>query len=290
MTTSTKQYSIHSGKDNWYTVNIAFNKKPVPAEFSIKFNHTVAPKAISFQQAADEALLDVANTFNHLHLGLSGGLDSEFIAEVLYRNKIPFTPIIGVSPLNNDYRFALHWCQQHNIKPIVFDYVKERDALLGHCFKFLKDFPCNADAGALTSYLYQIASANNGYLLVAEPTLPLRTTDFYEPITDFYTVILEQFILNLLASPLTSILFWTPELVLSAAQELDTALDDPSARAKLYNVPYRPKVSSEYQRVFDLATVNKINNITNFVDYSESPEIGWQRNTLIDLLSLNSGL
>jgi hypothetical protein len=284
-------HSISSGKDNWYTVNIEFNKKPVPTKFSVEFNHTTRPKDIPFQQAADEAILDIASKFTNLHLGLSGGLDSEFIAEVLYRNKIPFTPIIGASPLNNDYRFALHWCKQHNITPITFDYVKERDLLLGHCFSFLKKFPSNADAGALTSYLQQITLNNNGHLLVAEPTLPLRTVDFYEPITDFFTVIVEQFLLNLMQAPLTSVLFWTPELVLSAARELDVTLDDPSARAKLYNIPYRPKVSSDFQRVFDLDTVGKINNITRFTDYSEAEEIGWTKSELIDKLTLTkSGL
>lgn len=63
---------------------------------------------------------------NHITLLLSGGIDSEFIAQVLFAAKIKFTPVIyewidnvGVCQNEFDIKWARQFCVERNINPIV---------------------------------------------------------------------------------------------------------------------------------------------------------------------------
>jgi hypothetical protein len=70
------------------------------------------------------AKLIAKETNKPLFLGLSGGVDSEIIADYLIKNNIPFTALIvkyGDGENFHDFKFAEEYCNKHNIKTYVIN-------------------------------------------------------------------------------------------------------------------------------------------------------------------------
>lgn len=61
--------------------------------------------------------------YDNLYVAMSGGIDSEFVAQTFLDLGIPFKPIIfRVSDLNElDIWWAFKWCRDNSIEPVVVD-------------------------------------------------------------------------------------------------------------------------------------------------------------------------
>ena len=90
--------------------------------FDINFNLTRSVQKLSFQDASDYTANLISKKYDKLHLCFSGGLDSEFVAKVLIRNNILFTPIILLTQYNElESWYAYKFCNDNKLTPIILD-------------------------------------------------------------------------------------------------------------------------------------------------------------------------
>jgi asparagine synthetase B (glutamine-hydrolysing) len=116
------------GKNKW--VNLTFDGLPQrlsKENFQIEFTSTT-DRTISFQQACAESAHEIWDTYRRIHISLSGGCDSECVANSFYDNQVPFTPvIISLGDQNrHDIKFALKWCEKRNIQPVVLEFTLDQ--------------------------------------------------------------------------------------------------------------------------------------------------------------------
>ena len=110
-------HEILDGFNKWYTVTANVQKKPMASTLSMTFNH-LSVATMSFQDAADDAAIKFSKLHSNIYIGLSGGADSEFVADVFLRNNIPFTAIVATTPHSLEYLFALEWCNRKKVEPV----------------------------------------------------------------------------------------------------------------------------------------------------------------------------
>ena len=278
------------GHKNWFDINVTLNPVGVRSFFSVTFNQTTPTTIMPFQEAADYTANKIANDYNNLYVGLSGGLDSEFVACVLLRNKIQFTPIIAKFDLAIDeYSYALAWCDKHNIVPVIVELETNDQKLLMFSTNIIKNLNLRVRASFISAYLAKIVSEKNGHLITGEATVTPRTgnTDT-DVIGNKFKANHRQFIVDLVfpnQHP-SGFLFYTPEILLSTIINLDTSINDPLARTKLYEwVSYRPK-TLVWPPPFPIEQYisNNIANQYNLHQFSNIEEQTWNKDELINLL------
>jgi hypothetical protein len=278
------------GENNWYELTLEVNTNK-PSVFTVKFNHT-SINDINFQAAADIAARNIANEHDNLFIGLSGGVDSEFVANVFLRNNIKFTPIIAIMPKSHEHYHAFYWCYKNNITPIVCDLNNELDCLRETAVNMLKKFPTHdVIFGTITAYIIEKAKKLGGIAVISEPDITPKDSsktvpyNFNLPIGNILDTDLAGHVSDLLFNDSISFLWRTPELVLSTARELNPLINFDIARAELYQVPYRPKylqVETTYLTQNDLNTMYRVFQLNS---YSRVPNIKWTRDELISILS-----
>lgn len=287
--------NFSGGHNHWWSAHIELLNNKVSL-FDIKFNHSTI-KSITFQDACDHAAKLLDKKYNKLYLAMSGGLDSSFVAEVLYRNNISFTPIIAriLSTDDNpnyDYFYAMHWCEQHNIQPMVISYEVDDQRLITQTIKLFKKINHFTNGIVILDLLEQVEKLN-GNLIVGDPVLPKGTTgtEYHNPIgsdfdTDWYAYLVEIF--GKKDTHPGGFFFYTPEILHGVADEIDISLNESAAKTKLYNIPYRPKTWPV--PAISQATLDKLCHL-----YSVTNEFGicnkiWNKKELIDQLIKPSGL
>jgi len=86
-------------------------------DFDVKFNIT-GFSDISFADALEQVCSELKQ-MGDLYLGLSGGMDSEFICRVLHKHGVKFEPIITLYNNKEESDFAVSLCEELGIEPIV---------------------------------------------------------------------------------------------------------------------------------------------------------------------------
>ena len=98
--------------------------------FIVNYDPIITPLLDFKEECIIAAKNAVSYNVNNLHIAvmMSGGIDSQFVAESLFLANIPFTCVIG--RLQNksgeifnkhDYEYAERWCQEHNIDKVYCD-------------------------------------------------------------------------------------------------------------------------------------------------------------------------
>ena len=234
------------GEKGWLTAS----QKIVDATvcLDLKANIKADPTQTDFHKQSDRVACHIANSFPSIPcLALSGGLDSEYVAETLKRNKIDFTPIIlKINNLNEpEFKYAEEWCSKNNILPHVVNISPEK--LLARLQVSIRDeFLTTNLGGFINVYLADYAKAKfDSYLITGsgDPTTnpygvyseepPLNT--FYYWDVDLMTDILRP---GQHAHPFIS---YNPNMLYSYMYNYDTTLPEQKAKSKLYQIPYREK-------------------------------------------------
>jgi len=106
-------------ENNWFDDNLKNRLYDHTLDYKITITpHKFTP--LSFHDAAKQTALKIASKYDNLHIGLSGGLDSEYVAVCLHELKIPFKCIIGICRGNEiESAYAFKICKKLNIEPIV---------------------------------------------------------------------------------------------------------------------------------------------------------------------------
>jgi len=230
------------GHTNWY--NVSLTDRQTYNEFALKFNLSTPTAVMEFDQAADYTAQLIHRNYKNLHLALSGGLDSEFVANVLLRNQIPFTPVIVAFKKTQDHYYALEWCRTNNITPLILDFDEDEIDYIKYCHATTKQYRIYSVSNLMGCYIANLIKDFGGHLITGDPTIPGLTQDYNEPAGNMYQVYWFEFLVGLVHPDQHpgGFFFYTPEMALSYATHVDTTLNDASARCKLYQtVAYRPK-------------------------------------------------
>jgi hypothetical protein len=112
-------------RDNWIDISWdGLQRRKQKENLRVIFNQK-ADKIAPFDQVCDQTAQEIYNQHKNLYVALSGGCDSENVANTFYRNKIPFTPIILIYDNVNhqdqmlESWYAIQWCKKHNIEPWI---------------------------------------------------------------------------------------------------------------------------------------------------------------------------
>ena len=111
------------GKNQW--IKMRFNRNYHEPFLDSDMDAYMVPTAPAILKdittASNEVAQDIAGSYNNLFLGMSGGIDSEWIAKTLHRNGIPFTPIIYEAEdlMSSDTWWSRKWCAENGYQPVI---------------------------------------------------------------------------------------------------------------------------------------------------------------------------
>ena len=189
-----------------------------------------------FQAAADYTARCLAKKYSKLHLGFSGGLDSEFVGEVFVRNNIPFVPVILDCEMTKlESSRAFEWCDSKSIEPYVIEYPDNEKLVLdiirlGHSIQ---------ETPGISIFPMIIDEFIPGADLVTGFGEPFHNGDI---IGDILEIESHDFYLEANTNHPGAFFSYTPELFFSLIQEVDCTLDTQTAKSNLYGIPNRPKL------------------------------------------------
>jgi len=223
------------GHNDWFSVSVD------GPQFQVEFNRRASKLYKNFDDAADNAAQLLYKEWGHqpLYLALSGGVDSEFVARILLKNKIPFTPVIlKIDSLNAiESQFALTWCDQNNITPVILNYTTQD---LNNSFKLffpkmlkIKHYHCTP---MLTIYKYIETQGGHCIYCAGDINLDSDRKEFFHYHYDFIPNIVD------VGKHPTSFFMYTPELALSYINQFNPAQPEQHNKLGFYQVEPRSKI------------------------------------------------
>jgi len=156
-------YMVGSGSGDTWNVDI----KPPSGPVKSYFEETLTSMEYVY-----------ANKTGKIQLLFSGGLDSEFVARILLQLKMDFEIVIirltrpnDVDFNHHESKYAFEFCEQHRIKPIVYDLDFMKLVESGKHREIAESVECCAVAVASTLY---VASQLDGFTLMGNDPPYLR--------------------------------------------------------------------------------------------------------------------
>ena len=228
--------------------------------FNATFNIESPVSTMSFNDAADYTANLIAHKYDNLHVCFSGGLDSEYVATVLCRNKIPFTPVILLTPNNAEIWYAFKFCKFNNLTPVVFDF-SSKTGLTNNFSQILLNAYQIASAIKLPIVEALISNVVSKLLPDSSATVitgcgePLRMSDhFDDPIGDVFEIWDRDCYLNLEYGDRHPGAFFTftPEIFKAMITDIDYTLNSQLAKSKLYGLSERAKSYSVFEYTKDI--------------------------------------
>lgn len=118
------------GKDKWLRYHFNGNDTRLNDKdnLSVSFSTPSSPtRILDFRTACQQAAEEIYSSLNgrKLFVSMSGGCDSETVANTFFQLKIPFTPIIhetyylGLEAYYADTWWAKRWCKSAGLTPII---------------------------------------------------------------------------------------------------------------------------------------------------------------------------
>jgi hypothetical protein len=178
---------------------------------------------------------------------------------VLYRNQIPFTPVIfTVEDLNElDVWWAFEWCKEHNIKPHVINYNVARFSkeLIANSEKYgIRNFPGSLAISLVAKYADTIGakmisgSGNHTHwpdLVLAQmqenDSASYSYNDYRVKEVGYYAHLPEVLSHQLNPNHPFSFYNWNPQIMYSYIYEYDLNQNSEQNKARLMACPKRPK-------------------------------------------------
>lgn len=208
--------------------------------FCLKVNNHSSHVYTDFGDATDYTANLLLSEWNNkpLYLALSGGLDSECVANSLVRNRIPFTPVIlKIGDVNRlETWYAEYWCYANNITPLVIEYTS--NSFAAKCRQFAKKSIHLRNFFQTAVYiLYEKVEQLGGYCINAAGDINLdsETGKFYCQSLDFASDLLGY-------NHPSSFFMYTPEIALSYINQFNEKLGEQYNKLRFYGVTPRPKI------------------------------------------------
>lgn len=269
---------VEVGHQGWASVNLNHER------FAVKINRPCA-LAMSFHDACDytAAVLSQTHGQDNLYLGLSGGVDSELVANVLLRNRIDFMPlIVDIAGVNNlEVWHAHHWCWRNGISPLVCKMsVPEFESAV---IPYLRQLHNTQLAGlCLIMWMADHVAKLNGKLItaVAELNLNFAEKTFYSDTLDYALDLFDN------QRHPTAFFAYTPEIMLGYITEFDVNLSEQYNKINFYNVPPRPKYNWTSEFAAISARANHIISSWSKTRPNPKRHIWGSKQAVIDLLTV----
>ena len=242
-------------KNNWIDISWdGLAKRKQKENLRVIFNQK-ADKIIPFEQACDQVAQEIYSEHKNLYVALSGGCDSENVANAFYRNKIPFTPVILIYDNVNhqdqilESWYAIQWCKKHNIDPWIIrskDFVGSIEEKRSFLDIRPRLFFGNITSALLSKYMKERNGVLvTGYQLEYYPDYEQMT--YLEPQLGNYV----GFVMEETDQYLEAICpdqhpwgfhYWSPDVLAAFVNEWDVSMTMQENKANIYKVPYRPKM------------------------------------------------
>lgn len=233
-----------SGHNNWYSINYKPGQKNSDIDFSVAFHLTQPALSMSFRDAADYTAQTLKQRYDNIYLGLSGGMDSEVVANALHRNRVPFTPLIYKEE-TREHWYAMRWCAERSITPVVIDVKDIRETIVAFLLKKSKELDIAMSPWPFILYFKDYVAQQGGQLLTGEADLHFDTQEYAQAHGDAgYFEIPHWALFTEIENPGQhpgSFFMYTPEMALSILENTDLSLNTEEAKEKLYNIPFRIK-------------------------------------------------
>ena len=265
------------GHNGWLQVNIEAkdpNNLMKPLEFTTSHGSLME---LPFKDAADYTAQLISKKYDNIHLLLSGGLDSEFVAHTLIKNDIPFKPVILVfkNSLSESW-YAFKFCDENNITPIVIDlqdYVnadKFMKTLLQTALKWNIP-PVMGLFPLVIADMYPDAHILNGFGEVFR-TSPVYQNQEHDDILDLS---FNQHSVEVVYGDKHPGAFftYTPEIVYSSIVEFDYTVNSQVAKSNLYKILQRSKMDiSDFEGCYSDKMYHLWMKVINRHKLKETPE------------------
>lgn len=220
---------------------------------SMTFNQT-ASTIMPFDKACDQAAEMIYAEHKNIYVELSGGCDSENVANTFTRLKIPFTPVLLTYDFcrANEHRleawYATHWCKQNNITPLVVDVGSYINSQLEK-LRFIKIKP-RLWRGLITKAFLLDEIEKRGGQMVNGSQLEYypdhEQMEYLRPsLGDYQGFVLQEGdyyeeVLSPNRHP-WAFHYWTPEVLASFVYHWDESLTMQENKSQIYKVNARPK-------------------------------------------------
>ena len=152
-------------ENNWINDNLT--STGLISDYDIEFN--LYPfKPLDFHTAAEQAAIKISKKYQNLYVGLSGGIDSEYVLVCFHKLKIPIIPLIILCEGNEqESKYAFKICKKLNILPKVI--TCSNDQILDICVNFIsKKINGIGFESATRAYAANYVKNNNGTLICGE--------------------------------------------------------------------------------------------------------------------------
>jgi len=245
--------------NNW--ISLSWDGLPVRQEkenLKVTINRR-AKTLIDFDRACDLAASEIYDSHKNLYLALSGGSDSEYVADCLVRNGIPFTPIIlnYTHVKHNDQRYeswyARAWCKKHNITPMFVDmgdYAQSADEKQ----KFALIKPRLSGTVPTIGFLSNLVKQHGGKLVTGyqlEYYPDHEQMTYLEPqLGSYHGFVMEESDLYLETlypnEHPWALFYWSPETMAGFVSAWNTELTMQENKSAIYKTSLRPKFDYPY--------------------------------------------
>ena len=234
------------GLNNWIKINYA----TTPPTLTMDLSNV---QRMTKREAVDYTVGDISNRYDNLYVCLSGGIDSEFVANCLIQRGIKFTPIIVDYEFNRlEIWYAYYWCYRNNITPKVINISK----------KYVYEvFPSLVKKNVGSTFLSVVDLVARHSILDDCPKLITGDAQPFARILGHEDNLLDScsssldinsydFNLDKYGHP-TGFISYTPELFSSIIRELDYSKPIQLAMCEYYEVMPRPKYSPSPSMISD---------------------------------------
>lgn len=243
---------ITCGHKDWIQCNPSITE-----QFRMALTPANAVLQTEFHHAADYTATLINARYENIYLCLSGGIDSEYVATTLLRNRIPFVPVIlDADFTRTEVQYAYKFCASHNIAPQVIDYTGPD----GHQ-RLLKELAAIAfrmrvpmDLGLIPNLVAKLlpnASILTGY---GDP-FAVNTTKAIGNMIEFYD---HDYYLHLSGDHPGAFFSYTPELLRAMVADIDTTKNIQDAKEQLYDIRWRPKAEPFFYELYQTSETHLI--------------------------------
>jgi hypothetical protein len=235
---------------NWLTTNVSDRDSTRAADLQVYLQKIDEwDLSLNFKRASDITAYKIYSLGLDLYVGLSGGLDSEYVAKTFLNCGIPFKTVIVDTPGNQlELSYAYHFCRKYNIEPII---LKKTEADMLTCYyRDIMGRLCGYGYNSVATYMVgKYADEMGGIYVMGEHLIDdqddgsiligANEWDFYND--------------ALIGVHNTHYFFdYTPEIVYSMVKSIDCN-DAQEFKTKLYDLPFRPKLKYQYSQAYEIA-------------------------------------
>lgn len=262
-------------KNNWVTSNIKQRIEDPSLDFQVILNPYEFEK-VDFKTAARNVAIEIGEKYDNLFLGLSGGLDSEFLLRLFVGLGIQIQPVI-VSNYSNRHEtaFAFRACDELKIKPVV---IEPNDPKTFYVFKkyIFEKFKIAATYSVFSLIAADYVYERNGVLITGnhligdagDPLDTLCSNDW-----DFHTEVLYEGLVNI--DPL----MYTPQIAYACINGITE--DWNIHKAKLFEIAIREKLRPIYSQTLE----NRMDQLLMSRTHRPNHNCSWKANEVFNNIS-----